>query len=105
MDYNHLTHLTNIVNAKLDKEKFELISIYPNPAVENTVITMYSKDILDLGLSVYNDIGQLMQSEHKILKEGLNEWEIDTKSWAKGVYYFIINNGEKPITRQIIKLQ
>lgn len=105
IDIDFHTSLTNIVNAKLDKEKFELISIYPNPTVENTVITMYSKDISDVTLAVYNDIGELIKSDLKTLKAGLNEWNINTESWAKGVYYFIVNNGDKPITKQVIKLQ
>jgi hypothetical protein len=31
-------------------------------------------------------------------------WNINTETWAKGVYYFIINNGDKPITKQVIKV-
>lgn len=105
LDRDNRAQLTNIVNAKLEKDKFELISIYPNPTVENTIITMYSKDVIDVTLNVFNDIGELMKNDQKTMKEGLNEWNINTETWAKGVYYFIINNGDKPITRQVIKLQ
>lgn len=104
IDNDNKTHLTNIVNSKLQKAAFELISIYPNPTVDNTIITMYSKEVMDITLIVYNDIGELMKKEQKALKEGLNEWNITTEKWAKGVYYFIINNNEKPITKQVIKL-
>jgi len=105
VDNNHHTYLTNIVNAKLDKDKFELLGIFPNPTVDKTIITMYSKDPLEISMSIFNDIGELMRSEQKTLKEGLNEWNINTENWAKGVYYFIINNGEKPITKQVVKIQ
>ena len=105
VDNDSHIHLTNIANAKLEKDKFELISIYPNPIIDNTVITMYSKDVMDITLIVYNDIGQLMKDEQKTLKEGLTEWNVGTEKWAKGVYYFIIKNDNKPITKQVIKLQ
>jgi hypothetical protein len=105
VDFDSHTQLTNIVNAKLEKDKFELISIYPNPTIDNTVITMYSKEPLEITLTVYNDIGELMKSEQKVLKDGLNEWTILTEKWARGVYYFILTNNYKPITKQVIKLQ
>jgi hypothetical protein len=66
---------------------------------------MYSKDAIDVTLNVYNDIGELMRRDQKTMKEGMNEWNINTETWAKGVYYFIINNGDKPITKQVIKLE
>ncbi|MBK6274702.1 MAG: T9SS type A sorting domain-containing protein [Saprospirales bacterium] len=100
---NH-TNLTNMVNAKLEKENFELVSIYPNPTVDNTVITIYTKDVIDVKLKVFNDIGQIINDSQITLKPGVNNWNIDTKTWSKGVYYFIINNNDKPITRQVIKL-
>ncbi|MDB5227452.1 MAG: hypothetical protein JWN78_1645, partial [Bacteroidota bacterium] len=105
VDNDSHSQLTNIVNAKLDKDKFELISIYPNPTIENTTITMYTKDVMDITLTVYNDIGELMRTEGKQLKEGMNLWTISTETWAKGVYYFILKNDYKPITKQVIKLQ
>lgn len=105
VDNGSHVQLTNIANAKLERDKFELISIYPNPVVDNTVITMYSKDAMDITLIVYNDIGELMKDDQKTLKEGLNEWNISTEKWAKGVYYFIIKSDDKPITKQVIKLQ
>ncbi len=105
LDNNHHTTLTNIANAKLEKDKFELISIYPNPTVNNTIITMYTKDVMDVTLTVYNDIGELMMDDKKTLKEGLNEWNISTEKWARAVYYFIIKTDGNPITKQVIKLQ
>ena len=81
------------------------MSIYPNPTVENTVITIYTKDVIDVKLKVFNDIGQIINDSQITLKPGVNNWNIDTKTWSKGVYYFIINNNDKPITRQVIKLQ
>jgi len=56
-------------------------------------------------LKVFNDIGQIINDSQITLKPGVNNWNIDTKTWSKGVYYFIINNNDKPITRQVIKLQ
>jgi subtilisin-like proprotein convertase family protein len=104
VDIDSKSHLTNIVNSRLEKAEFELISIYPNPTVDNTTITMYTKEAREITLMVYNDIGEMMKKEQKSLKEGLNEWNVETEKWAKGVYYFIINNGDKPVTKQVIKL-
>lgn len=101
---NHF-NLTNIVNAKIDKDGFELVGIYPNPTIDNTTLTFYTKDQTDVELTIYNDIGELMKNEQKIIKEGLSKWEIPTDKWAKGVYYFLIKNNEKTITKQIVKLQ
>lgn len=105
LDNDNNAYLTNIVHAKLDKDKFELISIYPNPMSDNTVLTMYTKDVIDVSLVVYNDIGQIMKNEIKTLKIGLNEWSINTEKWSKGVYYFIVTTSDKPITKQVIKLE
>ncbi|MBK9328830.1 MAG: proprotein convertase P-domain-containing protein [Sphingobacteriales bacterium] len=105
VDLDNSSQLTNIVNARIDKDKFELISIYPNPVSDNTVITTYSKEPADITLTIYNDIGQLMKNEIKTMKAGLNEWKIETQQWAKGVYYFIVTNEQQPVTRQVIKLE
>lgn len=105
IDIDQHIHLTNIANAKLEKDKLELISIYPNPMIDNTVITLFTKDITSVNLSVYNDIGALMKDEEKTLKEGINNWEIPTEKWSKGVYYFILKLEDKLITKQVVKLQ
>jgi hypothetical protein len=106
VDLDNTAHLTNIVHSKLEPtvQSFELVSIYPNPMADNTIITLYTKDEVEASLIVYNELGELMKKDQKSLKEGLNTWNITTEKWAKGVYYFIINNGEKPITKQVIKL-
>ncbi|MFN8266733.1 MAG: T9SS type A sorting domain-containing protein [Chitinophagales bacterium] len=98
-------HLTNIANTKLEKDKLELISIYPNPMIDNTVITLFAKDITTVDLTVYNDIGALMKDEQRTLKEGINSWEISTEKWSKGVYYFILKLEDRLITKQVVKLQ
>jgi hypothetical protein len=101
---SHVT-LTNIVTARLEKGKFEIVGIFPNPAVENTVITIYTKDPIDVKLKVVNDIGQIIDDTQITLKQGMNQWNVDTRTWSKGVYYFIINNNDKPVTKQVIKLK
>jgi subtilisin-like proprotein convertase family protein len=105
IDFDEKTSLTNIVSARLEKENFEIVSIFPNPIIDNAIITFYSKDIIDVSLKVVNDIGQIVSDLQTTLKQGITQWDIDTKTWSKGVYYFMINNNEKPITKQVIKLQ
>lgn len=104
VDQDNSIHLTKIVNAKLDVLDFELVNIYPNPLLDNTVITIYSNEPKIVDLIVYNGLGEIIKQANKNLKEGLNEWTIQTENWAKGVYYFILNNGEKKMTKQVVKL-
>ena len=104
IDNDNRHQLTNIVHAKINGASFEVVSIHPNPFVDNTTITLYTEEEREVNLKVFNDLGELLKHEQKQLTIGLNEWNIATEEWAKGVYYFIINNGEKPLTKQVIKL-
>lgn len=104
IDSDNKTYLTNIVNAKLEAISFELVNVYPNPITDNTILTIYTHQPKEVKVIVYNELGEIMHQEVRWLKEGLNDWIFATEKWAKGVYFFNINNGEKPLTKQVIKL-
>lgn len=107
IDLDNTSHLTNIVDAKLENtgSEFDVINIHPNPMTNATTITMYSAERKEVKLVVYNELGELMLNETKIMNVGLNEWNISTVTWAKAVYYFKINSGDKPITKKVLKIQ
>ena len=71
--------------------------------IGNAIITLFSKNITEINLTVFNDIGALIKEEQRTLKEGINNWEISTEKWSKGVYFFTLKNEERRITKQIIK--
>jgi len=79
------------------------IRIYPNPAADKLLISVGSS----LGksttkLEIYNTLGEIMYSGSLSTLDGLSK-ELTISSFAKGIYYVQLKNGNACITQKFIK--
>ncbi len=81
----------------------EKIRIYPNPAADKLVISVGSSiDKSKTKLEIYNMLGEIMYSGSLFTLDGLSK-ELTISSFAKGIYYVQLKNGNACLTQKFIK--
>jgi hypothetical protein len=73
------------------------VSIFPNPNSTGMFTVNFNKA---KAIKVYNTIGDLMYSE-KVLNN-VNNVSIDLSNLQNGVYFFVVSDDEKNVTRKVI---
>ena len=68
-------------------------SVYPNPVNELAHIEIYSEEVVNASLEVYNSLGiEVMESININLKEGINTIEFSVTDLSTGTYFIRIRN-------------
>jgi hypothetical protein len=68
--------------------------IYPNPALNNTVIKFNTKSSTNTKISVYNSCGELVyRNNNSDLQIGENSVQLNTSEFAQGIYKCVVQNG------------
>ncbi|NQT77059.1 MAG: T9SS type A sorting domain-containing protein [Bacteroidetes bacterium] len=68
-------------------------SVYPNPVNELAHIEIYSEEVVNASLEVYNSLGiEVMESMNINLKEGINTIEFSVADLSTGTYFIRIRN-------------
>ena len=87
-----------------DKAIDNSLVIYPNPAVNNAVITITTEANEQVQLLVYNSIGELLIDEQVTLTAGQNKKNINVDQFAVGVYTVKVigkyTNSVKPLIKK-----
>lgn len=110
----------NMRHARIDNWKFQAIQaiikeslitpnaqlvidfeIYPNPTTDY-VRLKFNQLSEDLTVFVLDASGK--QVIYKNIQEGELETEINLSNFSRGMYYFNISNGEKMISKQVVKM-
>jgi len=80
-------------------------NVYPNPAWEDFTVECYTQNEKPLEIYVFDVLGnKLYSSQNNNITTGRNICNINSQSWAKGVYYLHIIQGSEKLTHKIIKL-
>lgn len=92
--------LTAITNPEISNGNFE---IYPNP-VHDRLNLIFSKDdnIQTAEISVIGIDGKVVYSGH-LHEQSKAEYQLNTTNWSNGIYILRLNNGNRLITKKIIK--
>ena len=77
--------------------------VFPNPAHDEMNISLQSVVAGVYYLKVINLAGQVVLSETKIAVEGNNNYVIDAKNLAVGLYTIILQSGETMLQTRIVK--
>lgn len=85
------------------KESMTDITLYPNPAKDQSHLKLNMNEAGDVTLSIYEITGKLVQQGTHNLSEGVNTIDMDTNSLAKGMYLVTINSGNAKKTVRLIK--
>jgi hypothetical protein len=96
--YSEIVPLTRNTN-----ENVQIISISPNPAIDNLSIVLYSKQTSQVGMIVYNAYGQKVISLSNQLAIGYNKIFIPLSSFSSGAYYVRIAGNDFSTVKSFIK--
>jgi len=93
--------IQNALSESILVEKESGISISPNVLQNTSVLFVNSALNQSVKLSVYNSLGQTIQTSNESLQMGSNQIEIQNITF--GVYFIIIKTNKGSIMRKIIK--
>ena len=83
-------------------DETEGFAVYPNPFEDYTYVTFNMEESVNVDLTVYNIIGEVVYSaSHNNLSVGSQKLEINTQDFTPGVYFVNIVIGDKVYTKKI----
>jgi hypothetical protein len=81
------------------------LNLYPNPARSSLTIEFVLDDISDINLSVYNVSGTKIYNEQLYNQSsGAQKLQLNTSSFAEGLYIVVVKTDERSATSRFIKL-
>ena len=90
------------VGELVDAREFKSLGTYPNPFNKSTTIHFGNNNSENVKFSVYDILGNLIQTENINTKIGHNEYVFEKGNLTSGLYTYSISNGVKTITERII---
>jgi hypothetical protein len=78
------------------------VANYPNPATDFTTIMVNLKDAKPFDITVYNTIGQLVQTIKVDGEKGNNEVTLDVSKLSKGMYVYNVNVNGSVVSNKLI---
>ena len=103
IDYYYLqvSGVTSTIN-QFDNTTFELKEVYPNPVSNQAKIQFVSGTPENITFKIYNLLGEEIESQLISSSKGVNTINLNTSSYAEGIYLYSINNGNKVLTKRMI---
>lgn len=78
------------------------VTIFPNPAINETVLRIRSETSGSSNIKMFNAIGEIIYTKQVVLNSGANTIKIDTKELASGIYFVIVENGKYSTTKKLV---
>ena len=75
---------------------------FPNPAI-GTANLVFDLAAGDYSMTVYNTIGQVMESKSLTLEQGLNSTSVNTTDWSAGIYVVEMRGLNQVVTTKFLK--
>ncbi len=93
--------------VKLDNNFASSIELYPNPAFDESTLTVDLVNDAKLGIELYNNTDQLVKVIKKVGDEirGEMKYKIDLTNYEAGIYKLIININGNYETKRLIKIR
>jgi len=79
------------------------VSISPNPVVSKLTIKSSANDKIKLQVSVYDMLGNQRFNSNRDAGSRLEE-QVDMTGFASGMYLLVVSDGDRRLTRKIVKL-
>lgn len=99
--------LNEVIASSVDEEKItnENINIYPNPAINNSILTFNLINPQQVKVIVYDYLGnEILVPFNDFAKEGLNYVDLDVNNMSTGSYFVTILIDNKPITTKTLNV-
>ncbi len=82
---------------------FSISSVFPNPATNQTRVTIDAPQEMDISHVVYDLLGkQVFQSPKSRFSAGRHFISIDTSSWTPGIYFIQIESDKHRLVRKVV---
>ncbi len=78
------------------------LSVFPNPAANETTLKITSANSGTSTIKVMNAIGQVVYIKQATVNAGSTNIKLDTKEFANGVYFLIVESGKNSSTKKLI---
>jgi hypothetical protein len=103
VDFNDEFEFSHMVSARLeDVSLFEVGNMISNPAKDKTHLQISVSDEMEVSFSVFDNIGNLVQSGNQSLKGGNNLLEFDLSELSNGMYILRLETFEGVISRSFV---
>jgi hypothetical protein len=84
---------------------FDLLSLYPNPAGHIINLLLSAEETTGIEVMVYNQLGQQMMREGRLLYKGGNKLEINISSLPESIYFLRLQASKgTPLMKTFIKV-
>ena len=80
----------------------QYFNLFPNPAHDNVTINFYSENDAKAVFNLYALPGEKVLTFENVVREGMNQFELNTSLFTNGVYIFEMRNGESIIRQKLI---
>ncbi len=87
--------------ASINREDANL-SIFPNPAANETTLKITSANAVSSTVKVMNAIGQVVYTKQVSLNSGATNIKIDTKDLANGIYFLVVESDKNSSTKKLV---
>jgi trimeric autotransporter adhesin len=102
IDFNGKYSYSRIVAISLTGKN--VLIIYPNPAINNTNITITTYNTEAIQLRMINNLGQIVKQQQLGVTTGSITLSLDVSGIAKGMYYLEVKGETIHETKQFLKL-
>lgn len=80
-----------------------VVQLYPNPAVDHTILSFDAGTSGNAEVTVFNTIGQQLYSFRRNCSAGMNEITLDLSSLRPGIYFVQLHCGDKSTLQKLVK--
>lgn len=94
---------SNLVYLDRTEDLIQNFELYPNPTSEQITLGFETLNSDNIQVSITNVLGQIIQNQEYITKEGSNKIQLNVSSFSKGMYYLQIKSNNWTVNQKIIK--
>ena len=86
----------------LDTRKFDILSTYPNPAIDKFTLEYGNDKFEKIDLRVYDLLGNIILHETSLSRIGHNQISFNVDKLVSGIYNVILSNNDKVLTKSMV---
>ena len=90
------------INDVIDSRKFNILSSYPNPAIDQFTLEYGNDKFEKIDLRVYDLLGNIILHETSISTIGYNQMHFNVDKLVSGIYNIILSNNEEGLTKSMV---
>lgn len=106
-DYGNNLYMDNVNVAELATgisvltKNIETVELFPNPANNETALTVTLAEESNVTVTVLNTVGQVVYTSSSDLTVGTSKLQLDTKNFASGIYNVVVTSANGSVTKKL----